>query len=224
MPRPRLDQPNYRLRLRGERYHVQWWEDGKPRSVPTGQTDKRAAAVWLNQFIAGRGTPEPPATRTVAVIVDEYLADRKAKPVRGYGTLETNAKPLKRHLGDLEPHHLTKERIRFYRARRAAEGYMVGPAEAQRKKPVQDGTILRELVTLRAALKFAKQSGWISDVPYIEVPSQPQPRDRWLTRGEADRLLEAAPGMAREGIPGHLPIHRSPAGCCVAAQMATGRL
>jgi site-specific recombinase XerD len=33
------------------------------------------------------------------------------------------------------------------------EGYEVGPAKARRRKPVKDGTILRKLVTLRAALK-----------------------------------------------------------------------
>jgi Zn-finger nucleic acid-binding protein len=50
-------------------------------------------------------------------------------------------------------------------------------------------TILRELVTLRAALRFAQTEKWIADVRYIEVPSQPKPRDLWLTRAEADRLL-----------------------------------
>ena len=68
---------------------------------------------------------------------------------------------------------------------------MVGPPDARRKKPVSDGTIIRELVTLRAALKWARGERWITDVPYIETPSQPEPRDRWLTREEADRLLWA---------------------------------
>ena len=82
--------------------------------------------------------------------------------------------------------------MRFYRRRRAIEGYEVGPANARRRKPVKDGTILRELVTLRAALKWAQHEKWITEIPYIEVPSAPPPRDRWLTRHEADRLIEAA--------------------------------
>jgi integrase len=110
----------------------------------------------------------------------------------GYATLQNCAKPLRRHLGDLQPAHLTKERIRFYRRQRKAEGYEVGRKGDRRKKPVQDGTILRELVTLRAALKFAKAEKWISEAPYIEVPAQPAPRDRWLTREEADKLLAGA--------------------------------
>ncbi|MGO9996168.1 MAG: hypothetical protein ACLPKW_00265 [Acetobacteraceae bacterium] len=114
MGRPKFDTPNYRLVQRGQRYHVQWWQDGKPRSVSTGQTDKRQASIWLNRFVAGQGTPEPPAAPTVSQVLDGYLADRK-QTVIGYETLMTNTKALKRHLGDLEPDHLTTERTRFYR-------------------------------------------------------------------------------------------------------------
>ena len=114
MGRPKLDTPNYRLVQRGQRYHVQWWQDGKPRSVSTGQTDKRQASIWLNRFVAGQGTPEPPAAPTVSQVLDGYLADRK-QTVIGYETLMTNTKALKRHLGDLEPDHLPTERTRFYR-------------------------------------------------------------------------------------------------------------
>jgi integrase len=192
MGRPKLETPNYRLVRRGDRFHVQWWEDGKPRSISTGQTDKRQATIWLSQFIAGRGTPGPPAAPTVSQVLDGYLADRKPA-VRAYDTLETAAKALRRHLGDLQPDHLSKERIKFYNARRRAEGHAVGPADNRRKKPTSDGTLIRELVTLRAALKWAKEEKWISgDLPHIEVPPQPPPRDRWLTREEADRLLASA--------------------------------
>lgn len=75
MARPKLDTPNYRLVQRGGRFHVTWWEDGKPRSISTGQTDKRQACIWLNQFIAGQGTPEPPPQPTVGATLDGYLAD-----------------------------------------------------------------------------------------------------------------------------------------------------
>jgi hypothetical protein len=70
--------------------------------------------IWLNRFVAGQGTPEPPAAPTVSQVLDGYLADRK-QTVIGYETLMTNTKALKRHLGDLEPDRLTTERTRFYR-------------------------------------------------------------------------------------------------------------
>jgi integrase len=127
-------------------------------------------------------------------VLDGYLADRKPV-VRSYETLEACAKALKRHLGELQPDHLTKERIRFYLSRRRAEGHMVGPRDARRKKPTQDGTIIRELLALRAALKWALREKWLADIPYIEVPHQPPPRSRWLTRDEADRLLDSASAL-----------------------------
>jgi integrase len=196
MARPKLEQPNYRLVTRGSRFYVRWWEAGAWQRVSTGTSDLRQAQIFLAQFLAGQGTPEPPKAPTVAAILDAYLADRKTAVVpAGYVTLQTNAKALKRHLGDLQPDHLTKERIRFYRRRRAAEGYEVGSPDNRRTKPVQDGTILRELVTLRAALRFAKTEKWIKEVPFIEVPSQPKPRDRWLTRDEADRLLSESQAL-----------------------------
>jgi integrase len=191
MARPKLDAPNYRLVRRGSRFYVRWWAEGAWQRVSTGETDKRRATIWLAQFVAGRGTPAPPEQPTVSMILDGYLADRKPV-VRGYGALEVVAKALRRHLGDLQPDHLTKERSRFYLKQRRAEGHMVGPATARRKKPIKDGTVIRELVTLRAALRWAHSERWISDVPYIETPRQPPPRDRWLTREEADRLLASA--------------------------------
>ncbi len=191
MARPKLDQPNYRLIRRGSRFYVRWWQDGDWQRVSTGTTDQREAQVFLAQFIAGQGTPEPPARPTVSQVLDGYLADRKPA-VRHYERLEMAAKPLRRHLGDLEPDHLTKERIRFYRRRRQAEGHHVGPADQRHKKGISDGTLIRELGTLRAALQWAKHEKWISgDPPHIEMPEQPPPRDRWLTREEADRLLES---------------------------------
>ena len=191
MARPKLDQPRHRLVQRGDRWYVRWWQDGQHHRVSAGTADRREAERFLAQFLAGLGTPEPPAVPTVSTILDGYLADRKPV-VRGYATLEANAKAIRRHLGDLQPDHLTKERARFYRARRRAEGYMVGPAAARRRKPVQDGTVIRELLMLRAALKWAVREAWIAATPYIEVPRQPGPRDRWLTRAEADTLIATA--------------------------------
>jgi integrase len=194
MARPKLDAPNYRLVRRGSRYYVRWWENGAWQRVSTGETDKRQASIWLAQFVAGRGTPEPPEQPTVSVILDGYLADRKPV-VLAFETLEAATKALRRHLGDLQPDHLTKERARIYARLRRAEGHTVGPATAPRKKPTSNGTVIRELVTLRAALKWAIAARWIDRAPHIEVPRQPPPRDRWLTRDEADRLLESAKSL-----------------------------
>lgn len=191
MARPRAEQPTYRLVLRGRRFYVRWWRDGAWQRVSTGTDDRGKARVFLAQLAAGIATPAPPPSPSVGAILDGYLAERR-HTAASFATLEYAAAALRRHLGDLEPDHLTKERARFYARRRQAEGHQVGPAAKRRKKPTAPGTIIRELVTLRAALRWAMDERWIARVPAIEIPRAPQPRDRWLTRDEAARLLDHA--------------------------------
>jgi len=61
--------------------------------------------------------------------------------------------------------------------------------QARERESVSDGTIRREIGTLRAALAWAKHERWIETVPNIESPPKPPPRERWLTREEFERLL-----------------------------------
>ena len=191
MARPRLDRPNFRLVQRGDRYYVRWWEDGRWQRLSTGTSDRSEAGRFLAQFEAGYGTPPPIDQPTVSQVLDAYLADRKPR-VAAYATLELACKALRRHLGDLEPQHITRERSRLYARQRRAEGYQVGPPNKRRRKPVSDGTIIRELVTLRAALRNNGSVAAATASNVIETPRNPQPRDRWLTREEAAQLLASA--------------------------------
>lgn len=60
------------------------------------------------------------------------------------------------------------------------------------ERGVAPGTILREIGVLRAALSWAVEHQWIPVKPIISNPVKaPRPRDRWLTREEARRLIDA---------------------------------
>src|SRR5215469_16078036 len=51
----------------------------------------------------------------------------------------------------------------------------------------------RDLETLRAAINYwHREYGPLPSVPVVVLPDAPEPRDKWLTRQEADRLLRAA--------------------------------
>jgi integrase len=51
----------------------------------------------------------------------------------------------------------------------------------------------RDLETLRAAINYwHREYGPLPSVPVVILPHAPEPRDKWLTRQEADRLLRAA--------------------------------
>jgi hypothetical protein len=50
----------------------------------------------------------------------------------------------------------------------------------------------RELAVLSAAINWAFKSGRITGTVAVTKPPKPAPRDRWLTRDEAARLIRAA--------------------------------
>ena len=53
-------------------------------------------------------------------------------------------------------------------------------------------TVRRELSVLRAAINYAVHRGIITRAVYVELPEASPPRDRWLTRQEAAKLIRAA--------------------------------
>lgn len=194
MPRPRAERPTYSLTKRpdtrgGYRYYVQWWEDGAARRVSCRTTKLPEAKRFLADFEAGRATVPPPAAPTIGAILDAYRTERELKPHSP--TLGYTVKHLRDVLGDLGADMLTKERVQHYmRARRR-----MGAGGASRRKqprPLSDSTLRRELLTLRAALRWAEKAEWIAAAPHVDAPPPGEARDRWLTREEADRLVAGA--------------------------------
>lgn len=195
MPRRKLDRPNYRLRLRGERWYIDWTDPatGKPRSLSTGQAERGAAEVWRDQWIAGREQPEPPRQPRIADIIDGYIAARTPH-VESIDTLRLSAVAIKHLVGNLEPRMLSSgmfmERRRRERLPAATPRNPKRPGR-QRSATISDGTIRREGAVLRAAVAWAVREKWIDTAPHIELPPSPPPRDRWLTREEVSALVAA---------------------------------
>lgn len=178
MPRPKLAEPNYRLRPRGAYWTLCWTspESGRTVAVSTRQTDRGQAEVWRDQYLAGLAQPLPPPEPRIAEILDGYLAARLGK-VAAHDRLGYGARPVRRLVGNLEPHMLSRG---LYVGMRAKEG-------------VSDGTIRREIAVLRAALNWAcrEEPPWIDRAPYLDAPPAPPPRERWLTKAEVGRLVQA---------------------------------
>jgi integrase len=55
-----------------------------------------------------------------------------------------------------------------------------------------DGTIRRELGTLQAAINWGHKNGNLTRSMAVQLPASPPPRERWLARSEAARLIWAA--------------------------------
>jgi integrase len=59
-------------------------------------------------------------------------------------------------------------------------------------QPIGDGTVRRELAALQSAINYCHREGYLLTPAKVTLPPKPSPRDRWLTRDEAARLIWAA--------------------------------
>jgi integrase len=145
----------------------------------TGESDRARAEQKLAAFVADLAAPYPGAAILVSTLLARYLADRVERGKPGAERLRWAHKPLVRHLGDTVPEAITEALCRSYAATRAREG--VRPATAR-----------TELQALRAALRWAAGAGkLVATAPAITLPQRAPARDRWLTREEAAKLVDA---------------------------------
>jgi integrase len=161
--------PEYRLvRHRGQ-WSLAYTEPGRGRvRVATGTADRgtaeaRASAIWR--------TRSRPKSERVADLWPPYVADRATSE-----GAKTRAKSLWKNL---EPHFgyklgraITKADCRAYTDHRRRQG----------KSP---STIKTELEALRACLRWH----YGKEAPQITAPAPSKPRERYLTKEEAETLL-----------------------------------
>jgi integrase len=180
MGRPRLDAPRYAIRRnRNGYFEVRWTEAGSTRSVSTGQTDEAGAREWLTVWSAGRDKGTHSDNPTVAELMERCRDERLKDGVRSAHTLKNSCNQVVKILGPLRPAQISQETIRKYAAERRVAGRSAG-------------TIIRELVTLRAAMAMARKEKWTTETVEFKMPvRQPPPRTRWLSRDEAEALLSA---------------------------------
>lgn len=161
-------------RLKG-RYVVTWTEGGKRRryrlDAHTAQDAERAARDLILSLQA------PPGGLIVSQVwaaYQEAVAGRRQEI-----KLRDAGKHILPAMGHLRPEQLTTDDCDAYIAERRGLGR-------------KDGTIRTELGCLRSALSWARKSRLITDAPHIKMPPVPQPRDRYLSRAEVRKLLDAA--------------------------------
>lgn len=191
MPRPRSNTSNPKLVQRKRVWYVEWWNSAKryPERVSCRTKHRGEAEDYLASFKAGLLNPRPEAPVRLRAILGRYLSARLAAECSP--TLRTAVSHLERLLGALTVPELSSPVIEVYYDTRRQEGRRV---KGGRRVPLQDGTLAKEGVTLRAAIRWAIREKLIpaADEPHIRVPSGGPPRERWLTREEFDRLLAAA--------------------------------
>lgn len=157
-------------RLRGE-FCVVWYDDDARRHRHTlGTADRHEAERRLAALRKPKGA-------AVADLWAGYVEEKEGRAV--VETMRWTGKAILPHFGHLDPPHVDIALCRGYTAARRAKGR-------------SDGSIHTELGHLRTVLTWAMKRGHIERAPYIERPPKPAPKERHLTRGEAQRLLDGA--------------------------------
>ncbi len=190
MPR-RNTGPRLRWIDRRQSFYIVWYEGGRERLRATGETDKRRAEEALASFIRANrrqpGGPRPAYEVKLGEVLD-YYADNKGRFAADPARIAYAIDALLPFWADKTITDITDSECAAYVLQR-------------QRAP---GTTRRELTTLRAAVNYAV--GRISDETRpVTLPPKPQGKDRWLTRHEAARLLNAARN-ARADVRLYLPL------------------
>lgn len=161
--------PVYRAKLYRGKYYAVWTnEAGGTERASLRTTDREEAERRIVDF---RRNMAAPVGSTVGALVQAYL-DYKEGRIHDHVRLAGAWKMAKPTFGALRPDQITPELCDEYAASRRAMGR-------------SDGTILKEINTIRQALNWNKV-----DTARFEAPSAPPPRDRHLTKAEARKLLD----------------------------------
>lgn len=177
MPR-RNSGPRLRWLAKRSAYYIVWTERGRSRERSTGTADRQEAEIVFASFLQQRQRRAGPRDPSELLITD-VLADYAEE-------IGTKAMASDRIAYAIVP--LTD----FW------EGRLIGnvtrqTCEAYRNwRKRSNGTVRRELGVLRAAINHAHKEGRLTRTVHVQLPARPEPKDRWLTKGEAAALLRAA--------------------------------
>jgi integrase len=162
--------PTYRVKLYRGSYYAVWSEQGQTKRAALSTSDLAEAKRRLVDYERQQAAP---VGSTVGEYVQAYL-DYKATRIRDIVRLRGAWENAKAMFGHLRPDQITPE---------ISEKY----AEHRRKLGRSDGTILKEINVIRQGLNWNK----VTEARF-EAPAAPPPRDRWLTKEEANRLVDGA--------------------------------
>jgi integrase len=140
---------------------------GAERALATYLASKHARAA---REVGGRDPDQIP----IADVLTLYLTDVVPKHARPEET-KGRIRELDKLFGDRMLSYVTGETCRTYVAQRST-----------------DAAARRELEDLRAAINYHRRENLHDKIVSVVLPNERLPRDRWLTRSEAARLVKVA--------------------------------
>jgi len=152
-------------------------------STGCGPGDDQAAEEALADYIARKHEPTKRESKLprilIADVMNIYLTEH-APHTKSLDFLLYTGESILQWWGDKTLADVRGQTCRAYADWRTGRG-------------VTGQTARHDLTTLRAAIRYYhREYGPLDAVPEVTLPKKSPPRERWLTREEADRLLEAA--------------------------------
>ncbi len=160
-------------RLRGK-LALTFDRNGKRHRYSLGTDDPRQAYIIAPALYAEVTRSDG---RTVKHLWDAYTTDKTGKAI--LATMVYTWKSLVDRFGGRDGESITREDCRAHTSERRSNG-------------ISDGTIHTELGHLRMVLSWAEKNKLIEKAPDIERPSKPEPKDRFMTREEAQKMIAHA--------------------------------
>lgn len=160
-------------RLRGK-LALTFERNGKRQRYSLGTDDPRQAYIIAPALYSEVTRPDG---RTVKHLWDAYTTDKAGKAI--LATMVYTWKALAERFGGRDGESITREDCRAHTLYRRSNG-------------ISDGTIHTELGHLRMVLSWAEKNKLIGKAPDIERPSKPEPKDRFMTREEAQKMIAFA--------------------------------
>lgn len=196
-----------RLYLRTERDGSRTWiiiDRGRQIRTGCGPEEVERAADALEGYLGTRHKPTVGARDPAAVAIGDALtayaeikAPKGADPelLRRYDELLERLARLTEWWGEKTLAEVRGQACRDYVDWRIAQPRKSAKTAAARAKPISRDTARRDLEDLRSAIGAYHAEHTLIAVPVVTLPEKGEGRDRWLTRGEAARLLAAALGF-----------------------------
>jgi integrase len=182
------------------RRHANWVIRDGSRKIRTGcaAQDRASAERALGEYLAGKYQPDRrrgrhPSEILIADVLSIYLTEVTPRHERKEETkqriLTLDAWWAERTLADVNG-----KTCREYVAWRVGQPWKSANPGQTGNAPrlVTEAAARRELEDLRAAINHHRREGLCSEIVSVVLPEKPAPREQWLTRSEAARLLRAA--------------------------------
>lgn len=187
--------PYLKLHANGT-YYLHWTEGRVGKRVTTGSKSKAEAEAYARAWIRDERTEAAAeilgGDMTLDDVWDVYRKKHVLKKVASVETADLAWKQMAGFFGAEPVSFLSQSSVDEYVERRTS---------GKLGRKVKPQTVLKELAYVMAAVKFcASDKVRLIDPSFVrkyDLPEPGEPRDRWLTKGEIQKLLDAAARLRR---------------------------